>query len=161
MSGMKIVLVAPRIPANVGSAARTATALGAELHLVGPLGFHLDEKSLKRYSVGYFENLKPVIHVDFQDFWSNFSGGHVYLATSKGDQVHTQISYQAPAWLIFGNEEEGVPEKFWEPATEVKFVSCRIPTVSVRCLNLAVSIGVMGFEVQRQWNEMLREQGVG
>jgi tRNA (cytidine/uridine-2'-O-)-methyltransferase len=161
MSPLKIVLVAPRIPANVGNIARTCLALGAELHMVGPFGFSLDEKTLKRYSVGYFEESKPKVYVDPKSFWTQFTGGSIYFATKNGEEVYSDIRYESPSWLVFGNEEEGVSPDFWKPMPELKIVSCRIPTVSVRCLNLSVSVGVIGFEVQRQWNETLIQRGVG
>jgi tRNA(Leu) C34 or U34 (ribose-2'-O)-methylase TrmL len=62
-------------------------------------------------------------------------------------------SFGGDVVLIFGNEEEGVPQNFWDFKGLPKIHSCRIPTVSVRCLNLATSVGIMGFEVSRQWSK--------
>jgi tRNA (cytidine/uridine-2'-O-)-methyltransferase len=146
--------VAPRIAQNVGNIARTVTALGAELHLVGPLGFFLKKKDVDRASVGYFEDLQPIIYKDFADFWSRFerdSSTEFYWATKNGSRVYTDLKYDKDAVLIFGNEEEGVPQNFWDFKGLPDIVACRIPTVSVRCLNLATSVGIIGFEVYRQW----------
>ncbi len=157
---LRIVLVAPRIAANVGNVARTAEALGAELHLVGPFGFFTDEKSLKRYSVGYFETLKPALYADATDFWSHFEKSdstQIFWATKHGNFVYTDCVFGKDTCLIFGNEEEGVADAFW-PNNSNNFNSlpvatpCRIPMRDVRCLNLATSVGIMSYEVIRQWS---------
>ncbi|TVQ79886.1 MAG: tRNA (uridine(34)/cytosine(34)/5-carboxymethylaminomethyluridine(34)-2'-O)-methyltransferase TrmL [Bradymonadales bacterium] len=160
-SEMHLVLVAPRIPANVASVARTAMALGAKLHLVGPFGFRLDEKSMARASVGYFKEVDYQTYIDFDDFWKSAPVASYIFVTKRGDFDYSEISYSPPLCLVFGNEEEGVPPEFWEVPGAQKFVSCRIPTVSVRCLNLAVAVGILGFEVQRQWRLQRKIEGVG
>jgi tRNA (cytidine/uridine-2'-O-)-methyltransferase len=151
---MRIVLVAPRIPTNVGNISRTAAALGAELHLVGPLGFRLQDRSLKRSSVGYWLDQKPEVYVDAADFWKTFprtSETQFVFATKYGSQDYAQVSYASDCVLIFGNEEEGVPKSFWNFDGLPSIVACRIRTQTVRCLNLSVSVAVFGFEVSRQW----------
>jgi tRNA (cytidine/uridine-2'-O-)-methyltransferase len=156
---LRIVLVAPRIAANVGNVARTCEALGAELHLVGPLGFFLDEKHLKRASVGYWQTLKPVSYIDATDFWSRFEKNErtqIFWATKAGSSVYTDCVFGKDTCLIFGNEEEGVPEAFWSHKTSkfnglVPVTPCRIPMADTRCLNLATSVGIVGYEVARQW----------
>jgi tRNA (cytidine/uridine-2'-O-)-methyltransferase len=157
---MRIVLVAPRIAANVGNIARTAVSLNAELHLVGPLGFFLQKKDLKRSSVGYFEDLQPIIYRDFQDFWDRFeqtAATELYFATKRGETSYFDYLFGSDVVLIFGNEEEGVPPEFWEKRGNfkdlIKIRSCRIPTATVRCLNLATSVGIIGYEVFRQWGK--------
>ena len=154
---LRIVLVAPRIAENVGNVARTAMALSAELHLVGPLGFFTDKKHLRRSSVGYWEDLQPRIHVDFEAFWGfaitdlSMKNSSFYWATKNGTQVYTEVPYPSNVTLIFGNEDEGVDQKFWDFKGLMSVVSCRIPMAKVRCLNLATSVGIMGYEVLRQW----------
>ncbi|PIR22217.1 MAG: tRNA (uridine(34)/cytosine(34)/5-carboxymethylaminomethyluridine(34)-2'-O)-methyltransferase TrmL [Deltaproteobacteria bacterium CG11_big_fil_rev_8_21_14_0_20_45_16] len=153
---LRIVLVAPRIAQNVGTIARTCQALGAELHLVGPLGFHLGQKQLQRASVGYWNELSPVTYRDSQDFWGRFSvsdGSELFFATKRGAASLWEQSFGSDVVLIFGNEEEGVAESFWENRGLDRIVACRIPTVKVRCLNLGISVAVFGFEVCRQWGK--------
>jgi|GEM_PF-630515 len=157
-SQLRIVLVAPRIAANVGSIARTCSALGAELHLVRPFGFFLNEKEIRRASVGYWQDLQPVIYRDFEHFWKEFPGGpncQILWATKRGEAVYSEQSFSKDVLLIFGNEEEGVPKNFWEFSGLRQIVACRIPTLTVRCLNLGVSVAVIGFEVIRQWGKRL------
>lgn len=161
---MRLVLVAPRIAGNVGQVARSALALGAELHLVRPFGFHLDEKSLKRASVGYWEELRPVVYRDFLDFWEKvevFEKTSIFWATKGGKSIYSEQHFGDDVMLIFGNEEEGVSNKFWDFKDLPEVVDCKIPTVGVRCLNLAASVAVFGFEVRRQWaSEPLLKTGV-
>jgi len=151
---LRIILVAPRIAANVGNIARTAEALGAELHLVGPFGFFLDEKTLRRTSVGHFDLQNCFIYRDAEDFWTRFEKAEMtcfYWATKRGESIYTQLEYSLDSSLIFGNEEEGVDSNFWDFKGLAKIVSCRIPMQTVRCLNLATSVGIIGYEVFRQW----------
>ncbi len=159
MNRLRIVLVAPRIAANVGNIARTAEALNAELLLVGPLGFFWDEKNLKRASVGYWDELRPRFYRDGKQFWSEFEKSEatqIFWATKNGDSVYTEPVFGRDICLIFGNEEEGVPVEFWSEKAAAfndlpSVQSCRIPMHSIRCLNLATSVGVVGYEVARQW----------
>jgi len=151
---LRVVLVAPRIAANVGNVARTCSAMGAELHLVGPLGFFLDEKKAKRASVGYWDELKPVLHADPEAFWRDLertAETQFVFAEKDGESLYTDFSYASDLVLIFGNEEEGVDEIFWKSQSLPAISSCRIPMLKVRCLNLATSVGVVGYEVIRQW----------
>lgn len=156
MAKLRIVLVAPRIATNVASITRSVLAMGGELHLVGPLGFFPDIRRLDRASVGYWKQLQPVIYSDFADFWSKFkrnSETQLIFATKNGDSDYSEITYSEDSVLIFGNEEEGVPQKFWDVSGLENICACRIPTREVRCLNLGVSVAIMGFEVCRQWSK--------
>lgn len=155
-SRLRVVLVSPRIAGNVGNVARTCLAAGAELHLVGPFGFQLDENRIRRSSVGHWFELKPSIYRDSKEFWEKFEirdTTEVYWATKNGERVHHGESFARDVVVIFGNEEEGVAEEFWTFKPQIEIVSCRIPTVSVRCLNLSVSVGVLVFEIVRQWTK--------
>lgn len=151
---LRIVLVSPRIAANVGNVARTVTSLGAELHLVGPLGFILDEKKAKRAAVGYWEDLKPQIHRDADAFWRDFprnSGTQFVFVEKDGAEIYCDFEFAADTVLILGNEEVGVDPLFWKHESLPVISSCRIPMRHIRCLNLATSAGIVGYEVYRQW----------
>lgn len=158
---LRLVLVAPRIAANVGNAFRSAEALGAELSLVGPLGFHLTDKYLKRTSVGYWDDDQVKLYRDADHYWGEveFNASTQFIfATKRGQVVYSEVHYAQDVVVLFGNEEEGIPEVFFDPkklilqGIQPVVVACRIPMVGVRCLNLATSVGVMGFEIARQWN---------
>lgn len=151
---LRLVLVAPRIAANVGNIGRTASALNAELHLVGPFGFQWDEKKAKRASVGYWEELAPQIYRDAEDFWNRFtrtSQTEFVFCEKDGSDVSFERKFGDDVVLIFGNEEEGVGPEFWKVQSLPSISSCRIPMHKVRCLNVATSVGIVGYEVIRQW----------
>jgi tRNA (cytidine/uridine-2'-O-)-methyltransferase len=156
MKKLRLVLVAPRIAGNVGNVARTCLAVDAELHLVKPFGFIDDPKKLKRSSVGYWDDIRSVIYRDAEEFWQKFvfdSETAFYWATKRGSQIYYEQKYAADSVLIFGNEEEGVHESFWKNKGLANIQACRIPTSSVRCLNLGVSVAIFSFEVLRQWGK--------
>jgi len=156
MKRLRIVLVAPRIAGNVGNVARTCLAAGAELHLVRPFGFIDDPKKLKRASVGYWDEIQSFTYRDADDFWERFPHDEntvFYWATKRGSEIYYKQNYVSDSVLIFGNEEEGVHESFWKNKALAKIQACRIPTSSVRCLNLGVSVAIFSFEVLRQWGK--------
>jgi len=155
MNRLRIVLVHPRIAANVGNVARTCLSLGAELHLVGPFGFIVDPKRLDRTSVGYWESLRPEVYADFRDFWARFPRclkTQFVFAEKDGVHLYSDLSYNTDCVLIFGNEEEGVADEFWKVESLPMISSCRIPMREIRCLNLATSVGIVSYEVNRQWS---------
>lgn len=123
------------------------------MHIVGPFGFRMDDRILRRSSVGHWMDLRPHTYVDFESFWREFPRSpetQFIFATKRGQEIYTELRYADDVVLIFGNEEEGVDESFWNFADLPPIVSCRIPTQSVRCLNLSNAVAVMGFEVVRQ-----------
>lgn len=160
MSRIRIVLVSPRIVANVGNAARTAASLNAELHLVKPFGFIWDESKLKRSSVGYWEGISPKIHRDAQEFWSQIEGDsqtEFVFVEKDGEEIYFERAFGGDVVLIFGNEEEGVDPHFWKfRGSAQNLVSCRIPMADIRCLNLATCVGIVSYEVFRQWQQGVR-----
>lgn len=142
----------PRIAQNVASIARTVWAMGAELHLVGPFGFVLDKSKMARSSVGYWESLRPVVHVGEEQFWKDFDirpETQLVFATKKGRTDYSEVSYGEDVALFFGNETIGIPAGFFPESQADRVVDCHIPTENVRCLNLGVSVAIFGFEVLR------------
>lgn len=145
---MHIVLVTPEIPQNTGNIARTCAALGAELHLVHPLGFSVDAKALRRAGLDYW-NLLTVHHYDsLTDFSDSHAGDRLVLFSSKGATPYTEIAYSTDTYLVFGSETRGLPEGFLRGTTHTV---ARIPTISeARCLNLSNAVAVAAYEVVRQ-----------
>ncbi len=158
MPAFNIVLVEPEIPQNTGNIARTCAATGAALHLVGPLGFKIDDRKLKRAGLDYWWMLAKISYYDgLEDFFAKNSGPYYYFST-KAQNVYTEVSYPDGCYLVFGKETAGLPEELLlkNPDTTV-----RLPMrEQARSLNLANSVAVGAYEVLRQWDfGDLKEQG--
>ena len=149
MAQLNIVLVEPQIPQNTGNIARTCAATGARLHLVGPMGFVLDDKKLKRAGLDYWHLLDIHTYSDLPDFFQKNQGPFFYF-TTKGRQTHSDASYPDGAYLVFGREDAGLPEALLAANQE----HCiRMPMRDTcRSLNLSNSVAVGVYEVLRQWD---------
>ncbi|MGN0975597.1 MAG: tRNA (cytidine(34)-2'-O)-methyltransferase [Gemmiger sp.] len=149
MPVLNIVMVEPRIPQNAGNVARTCAVTGARLHLVGPMGFAIDDRKLKRAGLDYWSQLDITYYQSLAEFFEKNEGPFFYF-TSKGQHRHTDVRYPDGAYLLFGREDAGLPEELLarNPDTCV-----RIPMrKGERCLNLSNSIAVGVYEALRQWD---------
>lgn len=145
---LNIVLFEPEIPANTGNIGRTCVATGTRLHLIEPLGFRLDEKSLKRAGMDYWKDLDVTTYIDFDDFMEKNPNAKIYMATTKAPNVYTDIEYEPDCYIMFGKESAGIPE---EILVHYKEESIRIPMVGdIRSLNLGNSVAVVLYEALRQ-----------
>lgn len=149
MAQLNIVLVEPQIPPNTGNVARTCAATGARLHLVGPMGFRIDDAKLKRAGLDYWHLLDITFYESLDEFFQRNSGPYFYF-TTKARHTHTEISYPDGAYLVFGKETAGLPEALLHANPD----SCvRLPMVEgARSLNLSNTVAVGVFEALRQWN---------
>ena len=111
MSMINIVLHEPEMPANTGNIGRTCVALGARLHLIEPLGFRLDEKSLKRAGLDYWDKLDVTTYINFEDFHEKNPGAKIYMATTKSKQPYVDVTYEKDCYIMFGKESAGIPEE--------------------------------------------------
>ena len=145
---LHIVLFEPEIPANTGNIGRTCVATGTRLHLIEPLGFRLNEKSIKRAGMDYWEHLDVTRYINFEDFLEKNPGAKIYMATTKGQHVYTEVNYEPDCYIMFGKESAGIPEEILvkNPDTCI-----RIPMLSeIRSLNLSNSVAVVLYEALRQ-----------
>ena len=110
MPTVNVVLVEPQIPQNTGNIARTCAVTGARLHLVGPMGFTIDDKKLKRAGLDYWGQLDITYYQDLDAFFAANHGPFFYF-TSKGPQRHTDAHYPDGSYLVFGREDAGLPEE--------------------------------------------------
>ncbi len=148
MHTLNIVLIEPQIPQNTGNIARTCAATGARLHLVGPMGFVLDDKKLKRAGLDYWRLLDITEYTNSDDFFAK-NPGPFYYFTTKARHIHSDVCYPDGAYLIFGREDAGLPEAllFENPQSCV-----RIPMLEeARSLNLSNTVAIAVFETLRQW----------
>lgn len=145
---INIVLLEPEIPANTGNIGRTCVAAGARLHLIEPLGFRLDEKSLKRAGMDYWGKLDVTTYIDYNDFLEKNPGAKIYMATTKALKLYTEVSYEQDCYIMFGKESAGIPE---EILVNHKEKCIRIPMAGqIRSLNLGNSVAVVLYEALRQ-----------
>lgn len=149
---INVVLYEPEIPQNTGNIMRTCAGTGVFLHLIEPLGFKLDEKSVKRCGVNYIEHCNYKVYKSFQEFKENNVGKYYYF-TRYGKKPHTAFDYSdinENIYLIFGRESTGIPKEILKCDLE----SCtRIPMNSnIRALNLSNSVAIAVYEVLRQQN---------
>jgi tRNA (cytidine/uridine-2'-O-)-methyltransferase len=151
MSELNVVLVEPEIPQNTGNIARTCALTGARLHLIGPMGFKIDDKKLKRAGLDYWHLLDISYYDSLTDFFSKNDGNFFYFST-KARHIHSDISYPTEnCYLVFGKETAGLPEELLLKNPE----SCvRIPMLNnpdARSLNLSNSVAIGVYECLRQW----------
>ena len=147
---INIVLFEPEIPENTGNIMRTCAATNAKLHLIRPLGFRLDESSIKRSGVNYIDKVSYTLYDDYEDFCSK-NDGEFYFMTRYGKKPHSDFDFSDKSkniYLIFGKESTGIPKEI----LRTKLDRCiRIPsTDNVRSLNLSNCVAIVTYEVLRQ-----------
>lgn len=148
---MKVVLYQPQIPQNTGNIVRTCAVTGADLVLVGPLGFSISDRWLKRAGLDYWEGVSMDVIDDFEAFLEAHQ--ECYFFSSHATISYTSVTYSKNAVLVYGSETSGLPKHITEKYAE------RCVTIpmrdGVRCLNLATSVGIGVYEVIRQNSDLL------
>ena len=145
---MNIVLLEPEMPANTGNIGRTCAATDTRLHLIQPLGFRLNDKLIKRAGLDYWDKLDVTVYSDYQDFLDRNPGAKIYMATTKGRHVYSDVAYEPDCFLMFGKESAGIPE---EILVEHEDRCVRIPMWGgIRSLNLSNSVSIVLYEALRQ-----------
>lgn len=145
---MNIILHQPEIPQNTGNIGRTCVATGTALHLIEPLGFRLDEKSIKRAGMDYWQHLEVHRYTNFQDFLEKNPGAKIWMATTKAKHTYSDVEFGENDFIMFGKESAGIPEEILVDYEE----NCiRIPMLpEIRSLNLSNSVAIVLYEALRQ-----------
>ena len=148
MATLNVILHEPEIPANTGNIGRTCVATGTRLHLIEPLGFRLNDKTLKRAGMDYWEHLDVTRYDDWDDFLERNPDAKIYYATTKGKHVYSDVTYESDCFLMFGKESGGIPEEILVRHPD----NCiRIPMIGdTRSLNLSNSVAIVLYEALRQ-----------
>jgi tRNA (cytidine/uridine-2'-O-)-methyltransferase len=148
---LHVVLVEPEIHWNTGNAGRTCLAAGAQLHLVGPLGFSLEDKEVRRAGLDYWPRVAPRVWTDWAAFERELPAlGTPYLFTARAPRRFQDVAYAQPPVLIFGRESVGLaPEILVRRAADTVAIPMLDP--ELRSLNLSTSVAVALYEVRRQW----------
>lgn len=150
---LNIVMCEPEIPANTGNVARTCAITGAKLHLIHPLGFKIDDKTLKRAGLDYWNKLNIEEHNSLEDFLNKYKPeeNNMFFATTKGKTKYTDINYSNmdEVFVLYGKETKGLPEWLLEKYLDTKTI--RIPMLpTLRSLNLSNSVAIITYEILRQ-----------
>ena len=146
-----IVLVEPEIPPNTGNVIRLAANTGCALHLVGRLGFSMDDKLLRRAGLDYHETARVERHPSWAEFLvaAQPAADRLFAFTTRGSQAFAQVAWQAGDWLVFGSETSGLPPALRDGLPEGQRV--RLPMrAGQRSLNLSNAVAVAVFEAWRQ-----------
>lgn len=147
---MNIVLHEPEIPQNTGNIGRTCVATNTSLHLIKPLGFSLDERSLKRSGLDYWKDLDVHLYENYEDFLKKNPDAKIYFATTKAHKTYCEVDFGPNDYIMFGKESAGIPEEILVANEE----NCiRIPMFQeYRSLNLSNSVAIILYEGLRQQN---------
>lgn len=151
---LRVVLVEPEIPGNTGNIARLTAATGCVLHLVEPLGFRIDDRSLKRAGLDYWDAIEVHTHPNFEDFLDAFRPPRCFYFSTLGGRSYTEAAFEPGDALVFGSESRGLPEALLEAAGD-RVLGIPMRTDCVRSLNLSSAAAVVVYEALRQIN--LRE----
>ncbi len=147
---MNIILYEPEIPQNTGNIGRTCVATGTSLHLIEPLGFLINDKSIKRAGMDYWQHLDVHRYMNFSEFKAEHPDARIWYATTKAHQVYSDVSFGPDDFIMFGKESAGIPEEILVDNEEY---CIRIPmNPDIRSLNLSNSAAVVLYEALRQNN---------
>jgi tRNA (cytidine/uridine-2'-O-)-methyltransferase len=156
---LNVVLFQPEIPQNAGNVARTCVAVGAKLWLVRPLGFHLDDRYLKRSGLDYWQYVDWEVIDDGTEWISSLPDVSVWYFSKSAGRSYTQARYQIGDYLVFGRETSGLPPTLWQARASR---ALRIPTrPQVRSLNLSNAVAIAVYEALRQWDEIANPRATG
>jgi tRNA (cytidine/uridine-2'-O-)-methyltransferase len=144
----KVVLFQPEIPANTGNIGRMCVGLNAELHIIKPMRFMINDKYLKRAGLDYWDKLKVFYYDRLQEMIEKYPNSNFYYLTTKSDKTFYNAGFKRDDAFVFGPESRGIPE---EVLTENKETALTIPmSDNIRSINLSNSVAIVLYEALRQ-----------
>lgn len=146
---MNIVLVNPEIPHNTGAIGRVCVGLGWRLHLIRPLGFHLDEKNLMRAGLDYWQYLDVTVHDSWDAFLEKEQPNEMFFLSTHGKKSLYDCSFSENSYLLFGSESHGLPKDFYS-RYENDLFKIPMPGEHARSINLANAVSIAAYEAYRQ-----------
>jgi tRNA (cytidine/uridine-2'-O-)-methyltransferase len=146
---LHVALWEPEIPPNTGNVARLCAATGATLHLIGRLGFRIDNRSLRRAGLDYWDAVEVQQHVTFADFEKAIGNEHIWCIETPAPRRYAEIAFHPGDCIVLGSESKGLPAEVRERYANRTF-GIPMPTGKVRSLNLATSAGIVVYEALRQ-----------
>lgn len=145
---LNIVLHEPEIPQNTGNIARSCAATGSVLHLIGPLGFSIEDKYLKRAGLDYWDKVEIYYYNNLDEFFGKHGGKPIFFSTTKAGKTYDEVKYTDDCFIMFGKETRGLPEDLLRK----HYDRCiRIPMRdNIRSLNLSNAVAIIMYEALRQ-----------
>ncbi|SFN43908.1 tRNA (cytidine(34)-2'-O)-methyltransferase [Proteiniclasticum ruminis] len=146
---INIVLFRPEIPQNTGNIGRTCVLTGAKLHLIGPMGFHIDDKTVAKAGLDYWKELDVTLYGSYEELREKYPDATFYFSSTKGKKFHSEVKFQDNDFIVFGRESSGLPEYIMSENQEQLF---RIPMIetTTRSLNLSNTVAIVAYEALRQ-----------
>jgi tRNA (cytidine/uridine-2'-O-)-methyltransferase len=146
---IRIALYQPEIPPNTGNIIRLAANTGAELHLIHPLGFRMEDRDLRRAGLDYHEYARVQQHDSYADFCAAQAGARIFALSTKARIGYQAVRYQDGDVLLFGPESRGLPDELLSALVPERRL--RIPMrPGSRSLNLSNAVTVVCYEAWRQ-----------
>lgn len=139
---LHVALWEPEIPPNTGNIARMCAATDTRLHLIGRLGFRIDDKHLRRAGCDYWPSVDYRLHATFGDFEAHIGRERIIVIETGTDRIYTRAAYEDGDCLLFGNESSGLPQSIRDRYAD-RMYGIPMPTGKVRSLNLATSAGIV------------------
>lgn len=149
---LHVALWEPEIPPNTGNVARLCAATGSRLHLIGRLGFRLDDRSLKRAGLDYWHAVDVVRHTTFAEFEATIDPSRLWIVETPAATNYTRATFRDGDCLLFGAESKGLPPGVRERYAE-RLIGIPMPGGAVRSLNLATAVGIVLYEALRQLHD--------
>lgn len=146
---LNIVLFQPEIPQNTGNIGRSCVLTNSKLHLIKPMGFSIDDKSVKRAGLDYWEQLDLEIHESYEELREKYKNSTFYFCTTKGSHSYTEPNFKEGDFLVFGRESSGLPDYIRD---ENKDTCIKVPMINTttRSLNLSNTVSIIAYEALRQ-----------
>jgi tRNA (cytidine/uridine-2'-O-)-methyltransferase len=149
---LHVALWEPEIPPNTGNIARLCAATGAVLHLIGRLGFRLDDRHLRRAGLDYWPHVDVRQHTSLEELTTALPEARIIPVSSKVQRAYTREQYRDGDCLLFGSESKGLPPSVLARYAE-NVVTIPMPAGHVRSLNLATAVGIVLYEALRQLHD--------
>jgi tRNA (cytidine/uridine-2'-O-)-methyltransferase len=146
---LHVALVEPERPPNTGNIARLCAATRTRLHIVGVTGFRMDDRTLKRSGLDYWDEVDLARHVDLPELFAALPESRFLYLTTKSDRPYYDWKFVDGDCLVFGRETRGLPEDLLN-ANADRCLTIPMPNPKVRSLNLATSVGIVLYEAIRQ-----------
>jgi tRNA (cytidine/uridine-2'-O-)-methyltransferase len=149
---LHVALWEPEIPPNTGNIGRLCAATGTVLHLVGRLGFRLDDRHLRRAGLDYWSHVEIRQHATIEAFESVLAGSRIIPVSAKVERPYSRERYRDGDCLLFGSESKGLPSTVLSRFAAAA-VTIPMPAGRVRSLNLATAVGIVLYEALRQLHD--------